>query len=221
MKYIKMFENFSINEDVGNFELKKLSKQIYSLLKKEGMDVQMENNNTETDMSGGFDVATQDIYRRGNAAYQEYQKMLKDGGKIRNSKWTDYPIIIAMNHKGGVMSVGFNNSVLLNKILNYKESLNINEELDIDWASIGAHNNDMMKHKSEIENYLNDITSKIISMVPDNMVCELSQPEAWYKIHFSLRDNPNVNDKYKKAMIDSDTIMKTGLDKFTFSMSGH
>jgi hypothetical protein len=55
MKYIKLFENFSdlesINEDF--MELKSIAKQLYSLLKSEGYEVEIKENSKKSKYKGG------------------------------------------------------------------------------------------------------------------------------------------------------------------------
>ena len=55
MKYIKLFENFSdiesINEDF--LELKSIAKQLYSLVKKEGYEVEIKENSKKSTYRGG------------------------------------------------------------------------------------------------------------------------------------------------------------------------
>ena len=55
MKYIKLFENFSdiesINEDF--LELKSISKQLYSLLKKKGYEIEIKENSKKSTYRGG------------------------------------------------------------------------------------------------------------------------------------------------------------------------
>jgi len=82
MKYIKLFESFadleSINEDF--LELKSIAKQLYSLLKKKGYEVQLVENSKKSKYSGGDTlVGTKD------------SKYLNDkGGTVQIHQFSDF-----------------------------------------------------------------------------------------------------------------------------------
>jgi hypothetical protein len=55
MKYLELFENWSINEDF--LELKSIGKQLYSFLKKKGYDVKIKENSQKSKYKGGDTLA--------------------------------------------------------------------------------------------------------------------------------------------------------------------
>ena len=59
MKYIKLFENFSDSESINEdfMELKSIAKQLYSILKKKGYEVEIKENSKKSTYRGGDSLA--------------------------------------------------------------------------------------------------------------------------------------------------------------------
>jgi hypothetical protein len=85
MKYIKLFESFSESESINEdfMELKSIAKQLYSLLKKKGYEVEIKENSKKSKYRGGDSlVSTKDskyLNKGGNAEIHQFSDIEQIG----------------------------------------------------------------------------------------------------------------------------------------------
>jgi hypothetical protein len=151
-----------------NLELKNLAKQIYSIIKKEGLGVKIASPGQ--DPYGGH---TSKDWIEGNQ--QSYRKVeifidsFKDGGDF--------------------LHIVFPESTILAKVTGELKEMQINE-IDIDYASLNRYYAKVKENKPKIISYLNNLAKEIQQLMPGSMEVryEVDNEFEVYRVFIRLKE---------------------------------
>lgn len=152
-KYLK--EKGLLNEygsSAENLELKNLAKKLYSLIKKEGLGVQ---------------IATpgQDPY----SGWYSSKDWIERNDKGNEQLYQNVEIYIDSFKEGGdFLHIVFPESTILAKVTGELKEMEINE-IDIDYGSWNAYYTKVKQNKQKIISYLNNLAKEIQKLIPDSM----------------------------------------------------
>ncbi len=211
MKHIKLYENWSINEDY--LELKSIGKQLYSFLKKKGYDVEIKENSQKSKYQGGDTlVGTKDSkYSNGKGGNVEIHQFsdVEEVGVFVPTYALAYQFIVDPSNDAIVKSWAKGHMKELDEADKQKYWSNIK-----DWAfaeSTGkvAYGSDIQKNP-EIKKYIAKLGQELISIVKQkypNMQLLFGDKNDYYAMYFREPKtkkggvvNPNQRPNNKKPL---------------------
>jgi hypothetical protein len=158
-----------------NLELKNLAKQIYSIIKKEGLGVKI--------ASPG-----QDPYAGFSSSKDWIERKSKDRGK--EQLYQNVEIFIDSFKDGGdFLHVVFPEGTILAKVTGELKEMQINE-IDIDYASWNRYYAKVKENKPKIISYLNNLAKEIQQLMPGSMEVryEVDNEFEVYRVFIRLKE---------------------------------